>query len=236
NASAAWEDMEGTNITSSITLGMSRDSRNEPWDTSKGSYNSLSFEFAGRALSGDVSFNKVRLTSAWYFPLFWNTVFLVKGNWGYIEERAGGKLPVYHKFRIGGLSSVRGFEAGHISPTTTVTWIDWVDDDLDPVTPDVPITRTRTDRIGGERMMYYNLEYRFPILKEQGITGLVFFDCGNVFEDYEHYTFSGIRKSAGVGIRWYSPMGPLRLEYGKNLDPVEGEKSGKWEFSMGNQF
>ncbi len=230
DASAEWVDMEGRNVTSSITLGLSRDSRDEPWNTSKGSYNSLSFEFAGRFLDGDVAYNKIRLTSAWYFPVFWNTVFLVKGSWGYLEERSGGKLPVYQKFRIGGLSTVRGFEAGDISPRD----------------PD------NGDRIGGERMMYYNLEYRFPILKEQGITGLVFFDCGNVFStsarvnspnDYngnregsEHYTFSGIRKSAGCGIRWYSPMGPLRLEYGKNLDPLDWEKSGKWEFSMGNQF
>ncbi len=214
DASAEWQDMEGRNVTSSITLGLFRDTRDEPWNTSKGSYNNLSFEFAGRFLGGDVAFNKIRLTSAWYFPLFWNTVFLVKGSWGYIEERSGGKLPVYQKFRIGGLSTVRGFEAGSISPR-------------DP---------KYGDRIGGERMMYYNFEYRFPILKEQGITGLTFFDCGNVFEDHEHYTFSSIRKSAGVGIRWYSPMGPLRLEYGKNLDTFEGEKSGKWEFSMGNQF
>ncbi len=230
DASPAWKDMEGRNVTSSITLGLFRDSRDEPWNTSKGSYNNLSFEFAGRFLDGDVAYNKIRFTSAWYFPFFWDTVFLVKGSWGYIEERAGGKLPVYQKFRIGGLSSVRGFEAGTISTR-------------DPV---------YGDRIGGERMMYYNLEYRFPILKEQGITGLVFFDCGNVFatngsvnvankyNDYregsEHYTFSGIRKSAGGGIRWYSPMGPLRLEYGKNLDPLDWEKSGKWEFSMGNQF
>lgn len=214
DASSAWKDMEGRNVTSSITLGMFRDTRDEPWNTSRGSYNNLSFEFAGRFLGGDVAFNKIRFTTAWYFPLFWNTVFLTKGSWGYMEEKAGGKLPVYQKFRIGGLSTVRGFEAGSISPR-------------DP---------EYGDRIGGERMMYYNLEYRFPILKEQGITGLVFFDCGNVFEASEHYTFSNIRRSAGGGVRWYSPMGPLRLEYGKNLDQFEGEKTGKWEFSMGNQF
>ena len=214
NASIEWQDMEGRNVTSSITNGISRDTRDEPWNTHKGSYNNLSFEFAGRFLSGDVNFNKIRLTSAWFFPLFWDTVFLARGNWGYIEERSGGKLPVYQKFRIGGMNSVRGFEAGDISPR-------------DPITGDF---------IGGTRMMYYNLEYRFPLLKEQGITGLVFFDCGNVFTDQEHYTFSGIRKSAGGGIRWYSPMGPLRLEYGKNLDPLRWEETGKWEFSMGGAF
>ena len=214
NASPQWLDMEGRNVTSSITVGIFRDTKDEPWNTHRGSYNSLSFEFAGRFLSGDVNFNKIRLTSAWFFPCFWDTVFLVRGNWGYIEERSGGKLPVYQKFRIGGLNSVRGFEAGDISPRD-------------------PYTR---EFVGGERMMYYNLEYRFPLLKGQGITGLVFFDCGNVWEYPEHYTFSGIRKSAGGGIRWYSPMGPLRLEYGKNLDPLSWEETGKWEFSIGGGF
>lgn len=214
DASILWKDMEGKNITSSVTFGIGRDSKDKPWDTSKGSENSISFEFAGRGLGGDVDFNKLRLTSAWYFPLWWKTVFLLRGNWGFMEEMAGGKLPVYQKFRIGGINSVRGFDYASISPR-------------DPVT---------NDRIGGERMMYYNFEYRFPVLKEQGIVGLVFYDMGNVFTDDEHYTFSGIKKSAGLGIRWYSPMGPLRIEYGKNLDPQEGEESGKWEFSVGGLF
>jgi len=215
DASPAWKDMEGQNVTSSITTGIRRDSRDEPWNTSRGSVNSLSFEFAGRALGGDVNFNKIRAGSAWYFPLFWDTVFLVRGNWGYIEERSGGKLPVYQKFRIGGINSVRGFEFGEISPQDETG-----------------------EYIGGERMMYYNLEYRFPVLKEQGIVGLVFYDCGNVWEesDSDSYSFSDLRDSVGVGVRWYSPMGPLRIEYGKILSPEEDEESGKWEFSVGGLF
>ncbi len=214
DASVEWKDMEGRNVTSSITLGINRDSRDKPFNTSKGSVNSLSFELAGRFLGGDVNFNKIRLSSAWYFPLFWGTVFLARGNWGYIEEKAGGKLPVYQKFRIGGINSVRGFEYGHISPR-------------DPLTGDF---------IGGEKMMYYNLEYRFPLLKEQGIVGLVFYDAGNVWTDDDNYSFSDLRDSVGCGIRWYSPMGPLRVEYGKNLDPLPDEDAGKWEFSVGGLF
>ena len=84
--------------------------------------------------------------------------------------------------------------------------------------------------------MYYNLEYRVPLLKEQGIVGLVFFDTGNVYYDDESYDVNDMRSSVGAGIRWYSPMGPLRLEFGKNLDPREDEESGKWEFSVGGLF
>jgi outer membrane protein insertion porin family len=123
-------------------------------------------------------------------------------------------LPVYEKFTLGGMNTVRGFRYGTISP-------------IDPATG---------DRIGGEKMMVYNVEFRFPLQKEQGVMGILFFDAGNVFTKDEDYTFSGIRKGAGLGIRWYSPAGPLRLEWGKNLDPEPGESESVWEFTIGTPF
>lgn len=228
DASYAWKDMEGRNKTISITASVFRDTRDEPWNTTKGSYNSLSFEFAGRFLGGDIEFNKLRATSGWFFPFWWDTVFLVRGNFGFIGDKGeaekpqtpseylsydGISVPVYQRFRIGGLNSVRGFEAGSISPYDEVF----------------------KEYTGGLSMMYYNFEFRFPLLKSQGITGLVFFDTGNVWENHA-YDFGDLRQSVGGGIRWYSPMGPLRIEYGKNLDPEDWEDSGKWEFSIGGGF
>lgn len=214
DAAVAIRDMKGKNLTSSITLGINRNSKDRPWHTTKGSVNSISFEYAGSPLGGDVTFNKYLATSAWYFPLPWKTVFLAQGRWGYVKKRSGGKLPIYQKFRTGGINTVRGFDFGSISPK-------------DPATG---------DRIGGEKMMIYNLEYRFPLIKEQGVVGLVFFDAGNVYTKDESYAFSGIRRSAGCGIRWYSPIGPLRLEYGKKLDQKEDESSGEYEFTVGGIF
>ncbi len=229
-ASVELREMEGQFRTSSVTLGLSRDSRDEPWNTHKGSLNSFSVEFAGGFLGGDLYFTKYQLRSAWYFPLFWDTVFLASGNYGYISERSGGKkIPIYQKFQLGGMNSVRGFDYGDISPRAEA-----IDEDGEVISG---------DRVGGEEMMYFNLEYRFPLFTEQGIVGLVFFDAGNVLTNADHtfprdnsFSFSDMRKSVGAGIRWYSPMGPLRLEYGKNLDPQEGEKSGRWEFSVGGLF
>lgn len=214
DASSLIKDMEGHTITSSTVFGIKRDSRDRPWNTSRGSINSLTFEYAGGFLGGDEYFNKYEARSVWYFPLFWDTVFIMQGRLGYIEQRAGGSLSVFQKFRIGGINTVRGFNYASISP-------------IDPVT---------RDRIGGEKKMIYNLEYRFPLLKEQGLVGLVFFDAGNVFARDEDYTFSGIRQSTGCGVRWYSPLGPLRLEYGMNMDPRGDEPTGKWEFSVGGLF
>jgi len=214
DASQEIKDVEGKNLTSSLTSGISRDSRDRRFNARKGSINSLTVEYAGGFLGGDNYFTKYRARSAWFFPFFWDTAFSVQGKWGYIDQRPGGKLPVYEKFRLGGMNTVRGFEYGDISP-------------IDPATG---------DRIGGEKMMVYNLEFRFPLLKGQGVMGVLFFDAGNVFTKDANYTFSGIRMGSGAGIRWYSPIGPLRLEWGKNLDPKPGEPSSNWEFTIGTPF
>ena len=207
-------DMVGRSVTSSMTFGVSRDSRDRRFNPSKGSVNSLSIEYAGGILGGDNYFTKYRPRSAWFFPFFWDSAFSVQGRWGYVKQRPGGELPVYEKFKLGGMNTVRGFDHNSISP-------------VDPATG---------DRIGGEKMMVYNIEYRFPFVKEQGIVGVLFFDAGNVFTKDEAYTFSGIRRSAGGGIRWYSPVGPLRLEWGYNLDQKPGEASSNWEFTIGTPF
>jgi outer membrane protein insertion porin family len=216
-ASLVIQDMQGRNVTSSMSFALERDSRDRPWFTTRGSLNKISFEYAGDPLGGDVAFNKYMATSSWFFPLPWETAIMVQGRWGYIDEREeDGKLPIYQKFRIGGLNTVRGFETYEISPR-------------DPVTGDA---------VGGEKMMIYNFEYRFPLplFKEQGVSGVVFFDAGSVSSKDESYPSTGIRTSFGGGVRWYSPMGPLRIEYGKNLDPELDEPSGVWEFSMGGSF
>ena len=139
---------------------------------------------------------------------------MVQGRAGYIQDR--GKLSAYQKFYLGGINTIRGYDFNTVSP-------------IDPATGDY---------IGGEKMMVYNVEYHFPLLKEQGLTGLVFFDAGNVWtnESSEAYNFSGLMKSVGAGVRWYSPLGPLRLEWGYNLDPQRDEEQSRFEFSIGTTF
>jgi outer membrane protein insertion porin family len=213
-ASLVIKDIEGENLTSSLTFGITRDSRDKRFNARRGSVNSLSTEYAGGILAGDNYFTKYRARSAWFFPLFEHSSFSVQGRWGYMERRPGGKLPIYEKFMVGGMNTVRGFEHASISP-------------VDPVSG---------DKIGGEKLMVYNAELRFPLQQEQGVVGVLFFDAGNVFRKDDPITFEGIRRSAGVGIRWYSPAGPLRLEWGYNLDQRADEPSSNWEFTMGTPF
>jgi outer membrane protein insertion porin family len=138
---------------------------------------------------------------------------MLQARAGYVKERPDGILPIYEKFTLGGISNVRGYKFGSISP-------------IDPATG---------DKIGGEKMWVYNLEYQFPLVKDQGIRGVVFYDAGNVFSKDEEWEFKA-KRSVGLGIRWYSPVGPLRIEYGHKLDRATGETSGEWEFMIGSSF
>ncbi|MBI5558105.1 MAG: outer membrane protein assembly factor BamA [Deltaproteobacteria bacterium] len=213
NASQIIRDSMDINTTHSVTLGLSRDTRNRRYNPTKGSLNSVSAKKAGSILGGDSAFTKYEASTSWYFPFIWDNVIHVKGSAGYVAEDEEGKLPVYEKFYLGGLSTMRGFENGDISPR-------------DPVT---------NEKIGGEKMAYMNLEYIFPLVKDMGLNALVFYDLGNSVRDSVSLT-DDLRSSAGFGFRWLSPMGPLRLEWGYNIDPKDDEDQSLWDFSIGGQF
>ena len=204
--------------TSFVRVGLSKDTRNKLTDASKGWITNYSIKQAGGPLGGDSAFTKYEAVSSWYYPLKWDTIFHVKGAIGYLAENEEGKLPVYEKFYLGGLNTIRGFESSKVSPL-----------ELNP-------DGVTYSRIGGEKMWYGNLEWIFPIVKDIGLKGLVFFDMGNVYTDSQTWDFADLRYSTGFGFRWLSPMGPLRLEWGYNLDPKEGEDQGVWDFSIGGAF
>jgi outer membrane protein insertion porin family len=213
--SAVLEDLKGETVTSSVMTYIRRDSRDRIFDPSRGSVNELSVEFAG--LGGDSRFARYIASSGWYFPLFWNMTFFGRGKAGYIQPVADGRLPLYERFYLGGMSSVRGFNYYTISPRTA-----------------------EGEYVGGNKMLLFNFELQFPIAKEAGLMGVFFYDAGNAFglppTNVGGFDLFNLRDSAGAGFRWFSPIGPLRIEWGKNLHPLVGEKTSNWEFAVGQTF
>ena len=208
------KQLEGTNITSSVNVAIGYDSRDRAFNTTEGSKHRLSFEYAG--LGGDVGFNKYTAETGWYFPLFKGLIGFIRGKGGVVDENDDEKiLPDYEKFYLGGINSIRGFDYRGIHLTNVSS--DGVE-----------------TKVGGTKMAQFNVEVIFPISPENGVMGVVFFDAGNVYGD--SFELGDLRRSAGAGIRWFSPLAPLRIEYGKVLDQREGEASGQWEFSMGGSF
>jgi outer membrane protein insertion porin family len=200
------------NVTSAVKLALVRDTRDRITSPSKGSQNQISVKYAGGPFAGDAEFTKMEASSGWFFPLPWETVFHVKGSAGQVWENKTNKLPVYERFYLGGMNSIRGFEFGKASPMVNGV------------------------RIGGDKMWYSNIEYIFPLMKEAGLNGVVFFDIGkNMAEDVD-WSVQDYNKATGLEVRWISPMGPLRLVWGYNLDPKGDEDTSVWDFSIGGGF
>jgi len=207
-------DSMDINVTSAVKFGMVRDTRDRMTGARRGSENSITVKYAGGVFGGDAEFTKLEAFSSWYFPLPWTTVFHFKLAGGQVWENEPGKLPVYERFYLGGMNTIRGFKYGKASPIDSVTG----------------------DRIGGDKMWYTNIEYIFPIMDEAGIRGVVFFDAGKVTADDEDWNLDSYNKAAGLELRWLSPMGPLRLVWGHNLDPAPDEDQAVRDFSVGGSF
>jgi len=217
-ASRLIQESIDINVTSSFRLAFERDTRNRGYDASRGSLHSLNVKYAGGPLGGDAQFTQMQASTSWYFPFKWDTNFHVRGVAGHVIENETGKLPVFERFFLGGLNTVRGFDYGDISPQQANN-------------------AGLLEKVGGTTMWYTNFEYIFPLVKEAGLKGVIFFDAGDSFDnDIPETPFDRVRYSAGLGFRWLSPMGPLRLEWGKNLDPVEDEETSSWDFSIGGSF
>jgi outer membrane protein insertion porin family len=196
--------------TSATSFTLRRDSRDSLFAPTKGSDNSVSVEMAG--LGGDVAFMRYIAETGWYFPWKWTTVAVLHARAGLMQRLDWGQMPVYEKFYLGGIDTIRGFKYADISPR-------------DPVTG---------ERIGGDKFIQLNAEYRFPLYKKLGLIGEVFADAGNVYGFGQIMPF--LRPTAGVGVRWFSPLGPLRVEWGYNITKKPFERQSAWEFTMGGTF
>jgi len=205
------KEFEGTNTQSSVSTELRWDSRNRIFNPTEGSEHSISVEYAG--FGGDIAFTKYIGQTGWYFPVYKGTVGFLHAKAGYVRENSEGRLPDWERFYLGGISSLRGFKWRTVSPT-----------DENGI------------KIGGDKFVQFNAEYLVPLFPDMGIYGVAFFDTGNAYNNDENIDLSNMRESAGLGFRWFSPVGPIRLEYGLVLDRLEGESSGRWEFSMSTGF
>lgn len=198
---------EGETTTSGVTVTLTRDTTDDAIFPSSGSKNSVSVEHTGTIFQGNASYTKYTGLSQWFFPLPLETVFSARGRIGYVHGNEGREIPIYKRFYLGGINSLRGLR--DVGP-------------IDPATGDV---------IGGETMVNFNAEFIFPLIKDAGLKGAFFYDTGNTWNSGYH--FDDLRQTAGVGVRWYSPVGPLRVEWGYVLDRKEDEPQSRWEFTVG---
>lgn len=207
------KSQKGTSSTSSITAELSKSTIDNVMNPMKGTIASASVEYAGGPLAGDNQFVKSIVSYGRYFPWKYNTTFFLRGTAGTIRPYGGKTVPVYERFYVGGINTVRGFNYGEAGP-------------LDPETDDV---------IGGLNELLFNAEWIFPIYEPAGLKGVLFFDYGKGFDKMSGF-YQSLRPTAGIGIRWLSPLGPIRIELGFNLNRKSGEKGHVFDFTMGRMF
>ncbi len=210
SASPIITDQAGTKVTSAISPGIARDTRDNYQDPTRGSRNALGFTFAG--LGGSNDFFKGIADSAWYFPVTGSTTFMVRGRIGYSAGLFGKEVPLYQRFYLGDINTIRGINYGDAGPKDV-----------------------NGQPFGGLSELIFNTEYIFPIVSEYKFKGLVFFDAGRAYGVNETFG-TNLDYTSGFGIRWLSPMGPIRVEWGLNLNKKPGEASSKIGFTFGSSF
>jgi len=228
NATLLITSQEGESVLSSVSASFTRDTTDYRLDPTSGYMSSLTGEFAG--LGGTEYFSVLTLDHRHYFKSFGDTYFVVHGQIGQVFKIGDNEIPIDERFLLGGISTLRGFDSRTVGPR-----VQRIVNTVDPVSGVVLGTSKTYDYIGGDKKAFLNLEYIFPVFKDIGLKGLVFFDVGNAWGEEQDF-FSDLRYSAGTGFRWTSPMGPLRVEWGYNLDPIDGEEDSRLEFSIGRFF
>jgi outer membrane protein insertion porin family len=205
------DDEDRFNI-ATINPGLVRSTRNDLFNPTSGSLNGIQFRQAARILGSEEQFSKITLRSLWYFPLVSWTVFAVSGSGGMANEFGNSKqVPITERFFLGGRETVRGYKQ----------------DSLGPRAQDGTLT-------GGDVMVNLNYEVRFFLPFKFGLVGFV--DSGMVWNEPREINFLELNYSAGWGVRYFTPIGPLRLDIGYKLDPEGGEDPYEIHFTLGQIF
>jgi outer membrane protein insertion porin family len=226
--------------TSSIRLSLNYDKRDNRLFPTNGHLESASAEFAPSFLGSQNLFQRFRLIERFYRPLPLGLVFKVNLSFGYIRstDPVDHPIAISEKFFAGGINSLRGYSLRSISPTIKIA----SSRDPDAGQIDFPV--------GGNKEFITNWEVEFPIVESAGVRGVVFYDAGNTFSETENLFNShqrpdangngtlplGLFHSVGTGLRWFSPLGPLRFEVGFPLTRRPVDDAYLFEFTIGNFF
>lgn len=223
-------DKDKDSIISSLTTTVAYDSRNNRLDPSGGEYFSLSSEFAGL---GGRSFQKYLVNGRLYRRVFWKVVLRTNVEFGYLANSLNGDtVPDSERFILGGVFSLRGYPQSSVGPEKTVT------NTRDKNELGQPLNGSPFPYVvGGTQKFVFNQEIECPLIPEADIRVAAFFDAGNTWNNMARLSPIFLA-NYGWGIRWYSPLGPLRFEWGFPLSQTTSkmDKSPEFHFIIAPTF
>jgi outer membrane protein insertion porin family len=195
------------------SLGWVRDRRDSAILTTSGTVTRLGLELAG----GDLEYYRANAGAQWFYPINRTTTFSLGGDFGYVNGLSGKPVPFFKNFFAGGPQSVRGFKAFSLGPQ-----------DL------------QGNVLGGTRKATGSAEILFPVpgaQQDKSLRLAAFVDTGWVWGEREKVDFADLRYSAGVGLAWTSPFGPLRLSLAQPLNAKHGfDRIERLQFTFGSTF
>ncbi len=214
---------DASGVTSALNLSLVNDRRDNRITPRSGTYGILTNEISGTKLGGSNDFYRVNLKAMFYEPIIKKKLVMKQfARIGYIDSLNENPVPLFERFFVGGPNSLRGFYPNSVGPTLRI--------------PSSPSGGEEQFVYGGNKILVIINELEWWIYEPAGISLVGFFDAGNSYAEDENYSISNIRMDYGFGLRWNSPMGPMRFEWGIPINKRPWEDSVVFNFTIGNMF
>ncbi|MDQ1920699.1 outer membrane protein assembly factor BamA [Massilia pseudoviolaceinigra] len=196
-----------------LTAAWQRDSRDSAITPSSGRYQRVNLELD---LAGDTKYYRAVYNQEWYRPITSKITLALRGEFDYGHGVKGSPYPVFKNFYGGGIGSVRGYESSSLG-----------------------VVDRNGDAVGGAKRIIGNAELQMPFPgsgADRSLRWFGFFDAGQVYSEEQKIRLNELRYSAGLGVSWISPVGPLKLSYAKPLNAKPGDRLERFQFQMGTGF
>ena len=221
-------DASGCSMNSlTANIGWAIDSRDDILFPRKGELKRVNAEVSTPGL--DIQMYKITLQETWYKDLSKDFTVMLNGQLGYADSYGGKEFPFFKNFYLGGVNTVRGYRQGSIGPVCLQNDTSCGSGNLG-----------RNTFLGGNKQVVANAELFMPVpfLKNDNnqFRLSAFIDAGNVYGLDESINLSTIRYSAGMGVLWVSPFGPLKLVYAVPFNNLSTDRTESFQFQMGQQF
>ena len=204
------------------------DTRDKPLDAHRGIYSTLDLSITPTALGSSADFAKLFGQYAFYKPVG-PVVFANSIRLGMAKAFAGSFVPTSQLFFSGGGTSLRSFPIDQAGPQRLVPFCNVLQGQSGCVNVTVPV--------GGRQLFILNSELRFPLRLMKALGGVLFYDGGNVYRAINFNDFvNNYTNTIGFGLRYATPIGPVRIDIGHNLNPVPGIKSTQYYITVGQAF
>ena len=213
---------------STFSSSLIRDTRDKPLDAHRGVFGTLNLGITPTALGSSANFAKLFGQYAYYKP-FHSIVFANSIRLGFSKAFAGSFVPTSQLFFSGGGTSLRSFPIDEAGPQRVVPFCAGLQNQTGCVNVTVPV--------GGRQLFILNSEVRFPLGIMKALGGVVFYDGGNVDRAINFSSFvNNYTNTVGIGLRYATPIGPVRIDLGHNLNPVPGIKPTQYYITIGQAF